>query len=122
MSFILYDPSFKGDESILISCDDLALNWLHRKFELNEEFLVGDGNPIVSRDDCTLVVRPSLENLKTQLRRESDNRFTWLISDASRIRYWQLIKSMLDSDHPCHQYLDSDEKASATVVISKDEY
>jgi hypothetical protein len=130
--FIAYLPSFHlGEPALLLSLDDEAIKWLISKFRqltatppatACSSFVAGDGNPLASDGHFLLVVHPDEPAAGTRLFRSAPNEFCWKVSPASAQRYEALLRGLLNSRTPGHQYLDSDDPASPVVIVSRDEY
>lgn len=128
--FIGYLPSFHfGEAAILISVDAESLKWLISRFqELASpapragEFMLGDGNPIESDGRLLVTVRAGQCEEGARLVRVASDRFDWIISRESAQRFDKLLLGLFSRHTAAHQYLDSGDRASPTVIVSKGEY
>lgn len=120
--FLTYQPSFKGNETILLLCDNQTIAWLIQQFEQFDGFVLGDGKPVGSDGRCIVIAEPHGEVTCSRIAQERTNYFRWVISPDSANRYRSLLLAMLETDKPCHQYLDADDNISPVVMISRGEY
>ena len=125
--FLALVPSFNfGDDALLLLADHSTIVWLMSRFEAlaripvelrSAAFVIGDGKPVQSDGQCTIVVESTHHAKGSELIRKSESTFRWILSPGSADRYRDLLSVMSDSVFPCHQYLDPDNASHAPVVI-----
>ena len=129
--FMGYFPSFYfGEPALLVLIDSEAVSWLISHFEQlvsgssqpGFAFVLGDGNPISSDGRCVVTVVPDDQRKGTRLTRTRSNDFCWTVSPSSAKHFVALLSEFRKSDNPAHQYLDSDDRASPVVIVSRGEY
>ena len=127
-----YLPSFRGDPVFLFAGDADALQRLAEFFEslVNAPVNVTrvlDVEPLfLPKQGTRLTLTLTEPAVGVGMRRITSHarepRFEWRISKDLAARFAELTKALVSSQHPAHQYLDSDAKDSVTVVVSKGEY
>jgi hypothetical protein len=59
------------------------------------------------------------------LRYETDclcSRFRWQLSGNQAVYLAERVKTVIDANHPCHDYLDTEDLDDVIILVSKDEY
>jgi len=131
--FIAHVRSFHfGDDALLLLADRATIDWLGSKFaELarapveskSAAFVIGDGKPVQSDGQCTVLVELNHQANRSELIPVSPTTFRWTLSPGSANHYRELLSEIVKAEVPCHQYLDPDNTPPAPVVIvSLDEY
>jgi hypothetical protein len=125
--FLAYLPAFSfGDDALVLIADPSTINWLVSRFgELastavdsnNAGFVIGNGKPVESDEQCIISFELSHRANGSELVRESETRFRWILSPSSANHYRDLLSGMSESQHPCHQYLDPDNSPPAPGLI-----
>jgi len=125
--FLAYLPAFSfGDDALVLIADRSTIEWLMFNFgELastavdsnNAGFVIGNGKPVESDDQCLLSFELNHRANGSELVRESETRFRWILSPSSANHYRDLLSGMSESEHACHQYLDPDNSPPAPGLI-----
>jgi len=132
-AFIAYDKDYlDGEGAFLIVVDGDAIRWLSYNFEklLAQDslaatpiFVIGNGDPIESDGRCLVSVMPDRERKGTRICQVSETQYNWTVSEGSVHRYVGLLQGLDGGTGQAgHQYLDSDDPASPTVIVSRGEY
>lgn len=131
-SFVVHLTSFNGnDEALLLLADKSTIGWLvsqlgefasARAESQNLAFVIGDGNPVESDGKCIISVELIHQANGGTLVQESQNTFRWSLSPTLADRYRRRLSPMLESQSPCHQYLEFGAAPELIVMVSLGEY
>src|ERR1700691_2233348 len=125
--FLAYLPTFSfGDDALVLIADPSTIDWLMSKFgELastavesdDAGFVIGNGKPVESDEQCIISFELSHRAIGSELVRQSDTSFRWILSPSSPNHYRDLLSRISESKFPCHQYLDPDNSPPAPGLI-----
>ncbi len=71
---------------------------------------------------CLLAVMLDDQGKGTRLIHTKSSEFCWKVSRVSAQHFRALLSGLLKSEGPAHQYLDSDDRSSPPVIVSRGEY
>ncbi|HUO04130.1 MAG TPA: hypothetical protein VMU16_02925 [Candidatus Binataceae bacterium] len=130
-SYLAYLPNFSdGEDAFLLLIDDDSVRWLMGNFDrlaytpfgsACDEFTIGDGQSIDSDEMCLLKVELLNHGIGTNIVRTSATSFRWSVARGSAHHFSELLSGMVDCTNG-HNYLNSDDRDSPVVVISRGEY
>jgi hypothetical protein len=121
---VVYLPLFKGDESIVISCNDAGLHSLIRDFNGllprnssgTAELPIGKRPPILSDGDCIVTVKVR-NRQPMRVARQKAELFMWKMDWDGLAGVVQKLRAMSEYGRPCHQYFESAENSVSSPII-----